>query len=54
MLAKRVMHNMKVQSDLQLHMHLQRYMWRTWKGQPHPGGCFLRLLDDIAVLYDGN
>ena len=52
MWAKRFMHNRKVQSDIHLHMHLQSYMWRMWKRQPHPGGCFLRLLDDIAVLYD--
>ena len=28
--------------------YLQEFMWRRWYGDPHPNGCFQRLLRDIA------
>ena len=28
--------------------YLQEFMWRRWYGDPHPNGCFRRLLQDIA------
>ena len=51
MWAKAFMKNRKVTSDVSLHLHLQCYMWRVWKGRPHADGCFGRLLEDIATLF---
>ena len=31
-----------------LMVYLQEFMWRRWYGDPHPNGCFRRLLQDIA------
>ncbi|XP_068675925.1 uncharacterized protein [Montipora capricornis] len=31
--------------------YLQEFTWRRWYGEPHPNGCFRRLLDDIAEQY---
>lgn len=31
--------------------YLQEFMWRRWYGEPHPNGCFLRILQDIAEQY---
>ena len=28
--------------------YLYEFMWRRWYGDPHPNGCFQRLLQDIA------
>lgn len=31
--------------------YLQEFMWRRWHGEPHPNGCFERLMQDIAEQY---
>ncbi|PFX23481.1 hypothetical protein AWC38_SpisGene11974 [Stylophora pistillata] len=31
--------------------YLQEFTWRRWYGEPHPNGCFRRLVDDIAEQY---
>ena len=34
-----------------LQEYLQEFMWRRWYGEPHPNGCFQRILQDIAEQY---
>ena len=34
-----------------LQEYLQEFMWRRWYGEPHPNGCFLTILQDIAEQY---
>ena len=31
--------------------YLNEFMWRRWNGEPHPNGCFGRLMQDIAEQY---
>ena len=31
--------------------YLKEFMWRRWHGEPHPNGCFGRLMQDIAEQY---
>ena len=49
--AKAFLKNRKIKTDVSLHLHLQCYMWRVWKGRPHAEGCFGRLMEDIAAIY---
>lgn len=34
-----------------LQEYLKEFMWRRWHGEPHPNGCFGRLIQDIAEQY---
>ena len=34
-----------------LQEYLMEFMWRRWYGEPHPNGCFGRLMEDIAGQY---
>lgn len=34
-----------------LQEYLQEFTWRRWYGEPHPNGCFQRILQDIADQY---
>ena len=34
-----------------LQEYLKEFMWRRWHGEPHPNGCFGRLMEDIAEQY---
>ena len=31
--------------------YVKEFMWRRWHGEPHPNGCFGRLMQDIAEQY---
>ena len=49
--AKQAMTHAKVHSDEWLYLYLQTYMWRKWRGEPHPGGVFQCLLADLSEVY---
>ena len=34
-----------------LQEYLQEFTWRRWYREPHPNGCFHRILQDIADQY---